>query len=102
MPNVKSTLPLVHVQLDKYACNFLAVADSRAATVNRALQLLEKSRTLQQLAAKVPNTPHVLVLMAAEKTTELLKHGQNLEAAVQTLAKKGSAAELHSCLQAAK
>lgn len=90
------------MQLSENACNIIAVADSRAGTVNRGLQLLDKSRILQQLAARVPDTPHVLLLMAAEKTFELLSCGSKLEQAVAAIAQQGSAAKLRSCLQDAK
>lgn len=93
---------LLLVQLNKYAGNILAVAETRDAVVDRALKLLDQSRILQQLAAKVPNTPHVLVLMAAEKTSELLRCGQELTEAVNKIVSHGSPADLRQCLQSAQ
>lgn len=93
---------LLLVQLNKYAGNILAVAETRDAVVDRALKLLDQSRILQQLAAKVPNTPHVLVLMAAEKTSELLRCGQELTEAVNEIVSHGSPADLSQCLESAK
>lgn len=92
----------VYMQLMSYAGNIVAVSEARGNAVNRALELLETTRLLPHLAAGRPNTPHVLMLMPAEKTTELAIWGQELSQAIDALVQHGTAAELRSCLQTSK
>lgn len=90
------------LQLDLNASNIIALADSRSGTVNRALELLGKSRLLQQIVDGDPDTPHTLLLMSAEKTSELHEEGSKLNQALDDVLQHGSADTLHTCLQQAR